>query len=140
MVAYGDLDCSVIDELPPGRQPVTTTLIDGGRRDAVIRRVGAACQDGRQAYWVCTAIEENDTLDIEAAEATRDQLHSTLPHVRVGMVHGKLKPQEKADVMAAFKAGEIQLLVATTVIDRTEPISSSTCAPKMMFASGCDIS
>ena len=117
MVAYGDLDCSVIDELPPGRQPVTTTLIDSGRRDAVIRRVGAACQDGRQAYWVCTAIEENDTLDIEAAEATRDQLHSTLPHVRVGMVHGKLKPQEKADVMAAFKAGEIQLLVATTVIE-----------------------
>ena len=117
MVAYGDLDCSVIDELPPGRQPVTTTLIDSGRRDAVIRRVGAACQDGRQAYWVCTAIEENDTLDIEAAEATRDQLHSTLPHVRVGMVHGKLKPQDKADVMAAFKAGEIQLLVATTVIE-----------------------
>ena len=117
MVAYGDLDCSVIDELPPGRQPVTTTLIDSGRRDAVIRRVGAACQDGRQAYWVCTAIEESDTLDIEAAEATRDQLHSALPHVRVGMVHGKLKPQEKAGVMAAFKAGEIQLLVATTVIE-----------------------
>ena len=117
MVAYGDLDCSVIDELPPGRQPVTTTLIDSGRRDAVIRRVGAACQDGRQAYWVCTAIEERDTLDIEAAEATRDQLYSALPRVRVGMVHGKLKPQEKAAVMAAFKAGEIQLLVATTVIE-----------------------
>ena len=117
MVAYGDLDCSIIDELPPGRQPVTTTLIDSTRREAVIRRVGAACQDGRQAYWVCTAIEESDTLDIEAAEATADQLSSALPGVRVGMVHGKLKPQEKASVMAAFKAGDIQLLVATTVIE-----------------------
>ena len=117
MVAYGDLDCSIIDELPPGRQPVTTTLIDNTRREAVIRRVGAACQDGRQAYWVCTAIEESDTLDIEAAEATADQLGSALPGVRVGMVHGRLKPQEKASVMAAFKAGDIQLLVATTVIE-----------------------
>ena len=117
MVAYGDLDCSIIDELPPGRQPVTTTLIDSTRREAVIRRVGAACQDGRQAYWVCTAIEESDTLDIEAAEATSDQLGSALPGVRVGMVHGRLKPQEKASVMAAFKAGDIQLLVATTVIE-----------------------
>lgn len=117
MVAYGDLDCSIIDELPPGRQPVTTTLIDSTRREAVIRRVGAACQDGRQAYWVCTAIEESDTLDIEAAEATADQLGSVLPGVSVGMVHGKLKPQEKASVMAAFKAGDIQLLVATTVIE-----------------------
>ena len=117
MVAYGDLDCSIIDELPPGREPVTTTLIDSARREAVIRRVGAACRDGRQAYWVCTAIEENNTLDIEAAEATADQLGSALPGVRVGMVHGKLKPQEKASVMAAFKAGDIQLLVATTVIE-----------------------
>ena len=117
MVAYGDLDCSIIDELPPGRQPVTTTLIDSTRREAVIRRVGAACQNGRQAYWVCTAIEESDTLDIEAAEATADQLGSALPGVRVGMVHGKLKPQEKASVMAAFKAGHIELLVATTVIE-----------------------
>ena len=117
MVAYGDLDCSIIDELPPGRQPVTTTLIDSARREAVIQRVGAACQDGRQAYWVCTAIEESDTLDIEAAEATADQLGSALPGVSVGMVHGKLKPEEKASVMAAFKAGDIQLLVATTVIE-----------------------
>ena len=117
MVAYGDLDCSIIDELPPGRQPVTTTLIDSARREAVIRRVGAACRNGRQAYWVCTAIEESDALDIEAAEATADQLGSALPGVRVSMVHGKLKSQEKASVMAAFKAGDIQLLVATTVIE-----------------------
>jgi ATP-dependent DNA helicase RecG len=117
MVAYGDLDCSIIDELPPGRQPVTTTLIDHTRRDAVIRRVGSACREGRQAYWVCTAIEESDTLDIEAAEATLDQLQQALPDVQIGLVHGKLKPAEKAAVMAAFKAGELQLLVATTVIE-----------------------
>jgi len=117
MVAYGDLDCSVIDELPPGRQPVTTTLMDHGRRDAVIRRVGAACREGRQAYWVCTAIEESDALDIEAAEATLNQLREALPDVRIGLVHGKLKPADKASVMAAFKAGDIQLLVATTVIE-----------------------
>ena len=117
MVAYGDLDCSVIDELPPGRQPVTTTLMDHTRRDAVMRRVGSACREGRQAYWVCTAIEESDTLDIEAAEATLDQLHHALPDVRIGLLHGKLKPAEKTSVMAAFKAGEIQLLVATTVIE-----------------------
>ena len=117
MVAYGDLDCSVIDELPPGRQPVTTTLIDQTRRDAVIQRVGAACREGRQAYWVCTAIEESDALDIEAAEATLEQLQQTLSGLHIGLVHGKLKPLEKAEVMAAFKAGEIQLLVATTVIE-----------------------
>ena len=117
MVAYGDLDCSVIDELPPGRQPVTTTLMDHTRRDAVMRRVGNACREGRQAYWVCTAIEESDTLDIEAAEATLDQLQQALPDVQIGLVHGKLKPAEKTTVMAAFKAGEIQLLVATTVIE-----------------------
>ncbi len=117
MVAYGDLDCSIIDELPPGRQPVTTTLMDQARRDAIIRRVGAACQEGRQAYWVCTAIEESDALEIEAAEATLEQLRQTLPDLHIGLVHGKLKPAEKAAVMAAFKAGEIQLLVATTVIE-----------------------
>ena len=117
MVAYGDLDCSIIDELPPGRQPVTTTLMDHTRRDAVMRRVGSACREGRQAYWVCTAIEESETLDIEAAEATLNQLQQALPDVQIGLVHGKLKPAEKAAVMAAFKAGELQLLVATTVIE-----------------------
>ncbi len=117
MVAYGDLDCSVIDELPPGRQPVTTTLIDHSRRDAIIRRVGAACEEGRQAYWVCTAIEESDTLDIEAAEATRDRLIEALPNIRIGLVHGRLKPAEKAVTMAQFKEGHLQLLVATTVIE-----------------------
>ena len=87
MVAYGDLDCSIIDELPPGRQPVTTTLIDHTRRDAVMQRVGSACREGRQAYWVCTAIEESDTLDIEAAEATLDQLRQALPDVDARRQH-----------------------------------------------------
>jgi ATP-dependent DNA helicase RecG len=117
MVAYGDLDCSVIDELPPGRTPVTTTLIDHDRRDAVIKRVGAACRDGRQAYWVCTAIEENDSLHMEAATATLDTLSAALPGVAIGLVHGKLKPADKASVMTQFKAGTLQLLVATTVIE-----------------------
>jgi ATP-dependent DNA helicase RecG len=117
MVAYGDLDCSVIDELPPGRTPVTTTLIENDRREAVVRRVGAACVDGRQAYWVCTAIEESDVLDLEAAEATKDYLVKSLPDVRTGMVHGRMKADEKAAVMADFKSGAIQLLVATTVIE-----------------------
>jgi ATP-dependent DNA helicase RecG len=117
MVTYGDLDCSVIDELPPGRTPVTTTLIDNGRREAVIRRVGAACLTGRQAYWVCTAIEESDFLDLEAAEATRDYLGASLPDISIGLVHGRMKATEKAQVMASFKAGLIQLLVATTVIE-----------------------
>jgi len=117
MVAYGDLDCSVIDELPPGRTPVTTTLIENDRREAVVRRVGAACVHGRQAYWVCTAIEESDVLDLEAAEATKDYLAESLPDVRIGMVHGRMKADEKAAVMADFKSGAIQLLVATTVIE-----------------------
>ncbi|MDA9219487.1 ATP-dependent DNA helicase RecG, partial [Luminiphilus sp.] len=117
MVAYGDLDCSVIDELPPGRTPVTTTLIDHDRRDAVIKRVGAACRDGRQAYWVCTAIEESDSLHMEAATATLETLSAALPGVAIGLVHGKLKPADKASVMAQFKAGTLQLLVATTVIE-----------------------
>jgi len=117
MVAYGDLDASIIDELPPGREPVTTTVIDDTRRDAVIRRVGVACAEGRQAYWVCTAIEETDTLDIEAAEATCEHLRRELPGMATGLVHGRLKPAEKAAVMEQFKQGDIQLLVATTVIE-----------------------
>ena len=117
MVAYGDLDASIIDELPPGRQPVTTTVIDQSRRDAVIRRVGVACEEGRQAYWVCTAIEETGTLDIEAAEATCEHLRRALPGMATGLVHGRLKPAEKAAVMEEFKQGDIQLLVATTVIE-----------------------
>jgi ATP-dependent DNA helicase RecG len=117
MVAYADLDCSVIDELPPGRHPVTTVLVDSGRRDEVVARVAAACEQGRQAYWVCTLIEESDALQAQAAEATASELGQALPHLAIGLVHGRQKAAEKEAVMAGFKAGRIALLVATTVIE-----------------------
>ena len=117
MVAYADLDSSIIDELPPGRTPVTTTLVDSDRRAEVIARVGAACAAGRQAYWVCTLIEESDTLNAQAAEATAELLKSHLPKVAVGLIHGRQTPQEKERVMARFASGDLSLLVATTVIE-----------------------
>ncbi|QFU77639.1 ATP-dependent DNA helicase RecG [Halioglobus maricola] len=117
MVAYADLDCSIIDELPPGRTPVETVLIDNQRRERIVERVAAACAGGRQAYWVCTLVEESDVLQAQAAEATAEELRMALPQLRVGLVHGRLKPAEKDTVMAAFKAGELDLLVATTVIE-----------------------
>ena len=117
MVAYADLDCSVIDELPPGRKPVQTALIANTRRDQVIERVDAACRQGRQAYWVCTLIEESEALQAQAAEATAAQLAEALPGFKVGLIHGRLPPAEKEAVMSAFKCGELALLVATTVIE-----------------------
>ncbi|WP_024461612.1 ATP-dependent DNA helicase RecG [Marinimicrobium sp. LS-A18] len=117
MSAYADLDTSVIDELPPGRTPVTTVVISEQRRPEVIERVSRACEQGRQAYWVCTLIEESETLAAQAAEATAENLAAALPHLRVGLVHGRLKAKEKEAVMAAFKAAELDLLVATTVIE-----------------------
>ena len=117
MVAYADLDCSVIDELPPGRQAATTVLIDNGRRDQVVERVAAACARGRQAYWVCTLIEESDALQAQAAQAAAEELQLALPDLAIGLIHGRMKPADKDSVMAAFKAGELALLVATTVIE-----------------------
>lgn len=117
MVAYADLDCSIIDELPPGRTPVTTSLVDSQRRDAVIARVGAACREGRQAYWVCTLIEDSDALDARAAESIVEMLREALPDIAIGLIHGRLPPAGKESVMAAFKAGDLALLVATTVIE-----------------------
>jgi ATP-dependent DNA helicase RecG len=117
MVAYADLDCSIIDELPPGRSAVTTVLIDSGRRAEIVARVAVACSEGRQAYWVCTLIEESDVLQAQAAEATAAELQHALPHLAIGLIHGRLKPQEKESMMAAFKNGELSLLVATTVIE-----------------------
>jgi ATP-dependent DNA helicase RecG len=117
MVAYADLDCSVIDELPPGRQPVTTVLVDNQRRAQVVERVAGACGAGRQAYWVCTLIEESDSLQAQAAQATHAELCEALPGLRVGLVHGRLPAAEKAAVMQAFKQGDLDLLVATTVIE-----------------------
>ena len=117
MVAYADLDCSTIDELPPGRKPITTALIDNDRRQSVIKRVGNACQQGRQAYWVCALIEESEALDATAAEVTAEQLEAALPGLRIGLLHGRISSQEKGDIMAAFANHELDILVATTVIE-----------------------
>ncbi|WP_417533758.1 ATP-dependent DNA helicase RecG [Marinobacterium stanieri] len=117
MSAYADLDCSIIDELPPGRTPVQTVVIADSRRDQVVERVRQACAEGRQAYWVCTLIEESEALQCEAAEVTAERLKELLPQLRIGLVHGRMKPSEKADIMARFKAAELDLLVATTVIE-----------------------
>ncbi|MGE8469568.1 ATP-dependent DNA helicase RecG [Pseudomonas putida] len=117
MSAYADLDTSVLDELPPGRTPVNTVLVADSRRFEVVERVRAACAEGRQAYWVCTLIEESEELTCQAAESTYEDLGSALGELRVGLIHGRMKPAEKAEIMAQFKAGELQLLVATTVIE-----------------------
>ncbi len=117
MTAYADLDLSVIDELPPGRTPVSTVAVAETRRPQVVERVAKACADGRQAYWVCTLIEESEALQAQAAEDTAATLAEALHGLRIGLVHGRLKGPQKAAVMAAFKAGEIDLLVATTVVE-----------------------
>ena len=117
MSYYADLDVSVLDELPPGRTPVTTKLVSAARRDQVVARVHQACRGGRQAYWVCPLIEESETLQLKTAEETFSRLTADLPDLRVGLVHGRLKNDEKAAVMRAFVDNEIQLLVATTVIE-----------------------
>ncbi|MEQ9133144.1 MAG: ATP-dependent DNA helicase RecG [Salinisphaeraceae bacterium] len=117
MSAYADLDTSIIDELPPGRTPVTTAAVPATRRDAVVDRIAAACAGGRQAYWVCTLIEETEQVQARAAEATAEELTQALPDCRVGLAHGRMKSADKETVMRAFSAGEIDLLVATTVIE-----------------------
>lgn len=118
MTAYADLATSVIDELPPGRTPVTTVAIPDTRRDQVIARVREVCiTEQRQAYWVCTLIEDSEVLECQAAEETARELQQALPELKVGLVHGRLKAEEKEQVMQAFKAGELDLLVATTVIE-----------------------
>jgi ATP-dependent DNA helicase RecG len=117
MSYYADLDVSVIDELPPGRKPVITKLVAGSRRDEVVRRIHDACGEGRQAYWVCPLIEESEALELKTALETHARLAAELPGLAVGLVHGRLPQAEKAAVMEAFKAGRIQLLVATTVIE-----------------------
>jgi ATP-dependent DNA helicase RecG len=114
---YADLDVSVIDELPPGRTPVSTTVLNNDKRAAVVERVGAALRAGKQAYWVCTLIEESDELQAQAAETLTEQLRAALPELHIGLVHGRMKAAEKEAQMAAFKAAATQLLVATTVIE-----------------------
>lgn len=117
MSAYADLDTSILDELPPGRTPVNTVVLGDSRRAEVVERVRAACLQGRQAYWVCTLIEESEELTCQAAQSTFDELQLALPELRIGLVHGRLKPAEKAGIMQQFKDGQLQLLVATTVIE-----------------------
>jgi ATP-dependent DNA helicase RecG len=117
MTAYADLDVSIIDELPPGRTPVRTVVLPESRRVDVIQRILEACQGKRQVYWVCPLIEESDLLEAQAAEETAATLAEALPGIAVGLIHGRLTGQQKDAVMASFKAGDIQLLVATTVIE-----------------------
>ena len=117
MSAYADLDTSILDELPPGRTPVNTLVLSDTRRGEVIERVRAACLAGRQAYWVCTLIEESEELTCQAAESTFEDLTLALAGQKVGLIHGRMKAPEKAAVMESFKNGELQLLVATTVIE-----------------------
>ncbi len=117
MSYYADLDVSVIDELPPGRRPVVTKLVSAARRDEIIAKVRELCRAGRQAYWVCPLIEESAALQLQTAVETWARLRSELPGLNIGLVHGRLKPEEKAAVMEGFVRNEIQLLVATTVIE-----------------------
>ncbi|MGH8528533.1 MAG: ATP-dependent DNA helicase RecG [Nevskiales bacterium] len=117
MALYADLDSSVIDELPPGRKPVQTVAMPDTRRAEVLKRVAAACAEGRQCYWVCTLIEESELLAAQAAEQTAEELRTRLPHLKIGLAHGRLRPAEKDAVMSSFRDDELQLLVATTVIE-----------------------
>jgi ATP-dependent DNA helicase RecG len=117
MTAYADLDYSVIDELPKGRKPVTTVVVSTSRRDEVVRRIEKACEKGEQAYWVCTLVEESEVLQCQAAEVATEQLTTELKNVSVALVHGRMKQQEKQLIVSQFKNKEIDLLVATTVIE-----------------------
>lgn len=125
MTAYADLDISVIDELPAGRKPISTVLVSADRRDEMIERVKAHCQSA-QAYWVCTLIDESDAVQCQAAETTAQTLQKQLPGLRIGLVHGRLKSDEKNAMMQAFKAGEIDLLVATTVVEVGVDVANAT--------------
>ncbi len=117
MTVYADLDVSIIDKLPPGRTPVNTILINNQRRDEVIQRIRQTCLNGQQVYWVCTLIEESEALSAQAAQGAFAQLQQELPGLTIGLVHGRMKPTEKQQIMQAFQANHIQLLVATTVIE-----------------------
>jgi ATP-dependent DNA helicase RecG len=126
MALYADMDVSVIDELPPGRQPVQTRVVSAERRNEVIDHIGAAVAAGQQAYWVCTLIEDSDTLEFRAAETTARELAEAMPAVRVGLLHGRMASRDKARVMEDFKSGAIDLLVATTVVEVGVDVPNAT--------------
>jgi ATP-dependent DNA helicase RecG len=126
MTAYADLDISVIDELPPGRTPIKTVVVPEERRNEVVARIMTACREGRQVYWVCPLIEESEEVRSQAAEETAASLAEALPDVRVGIVHGRMPSAKKDEAMLAFKAGKIQLLVATTVIEVGVDVPNAT--------------
>ncbi len=126
MTAYADLACSVIDELPPGREPVRTVVIPDSRRPELVQRVAAHCGTGQQAYWVCPLIEESEALDSSAAEQLMKDLSDALPELSVGLVHGRMKPAAKEAAMRAFKEKYTQLLVATTVIEVGVDVPNAT--------------
>ncbi len=126
MTAYADLDVSVIDELPPGRTPVQTVVLAESRRDEVVQRIRTACLQGRQAYWVCPLIDESDEMPYQAAEETAAALSEALPELSVGLVHGRMPGAAKERIMQEFKAGAIQLLVATTVIEVGVDVPNAT--------------
>lgn len=126
MTAYADLDCSVIDELPPGRQPVRTTAMPVARRPTLVQRVEAHCRSGQQAYWVCPLIEESEVLDSQAAEQLYAELTAALPSLRIGLLHGRMRAADKDEVMRGFKTGVVELLVATTVIEVGVDVANAT--------------
>ncbi|MEE8543557.1 MAG: ATP-dependent DNA helicase RecG [Gammaproteobacteria bacterium] len=126
MTAFADLDCSVIDELPAGRRPVRTVVMPEGKRPQLVQRVLAHCQRGEQAYWVCPLIEESEAVDSQAAEQLEQELRSALPELKVALLHGRMKSAAKDRVMRSFKEGEIDLLVATTVIEVGVDVPNAT--------------
>lgn len=126
MTAYADLDVSIIDELPPGRQAIETVLVSSKKRAQIVERLAAHCQTGQQAYWVCTLIEESEALEAQAALSVFESLAVALPSIKLGLVHGRMKAKEKDSVMQAFKRGELNLLVATTVIEVGVDVPNAT--------------
>ncbi|MGE3678121.1 MAG: ATP-dependent DNA helicase RecG [Burkholderiales bacterium] len=126
MSVYADLDVSVIDELPPGRRPVATRLVSNARRDEVLARIRAACAEGGQAYWVCPLIEESEDVDLQPALDAHAEMRAAFPELAVGLLHGRMPPAAKAEVMAAFAAGKLSLLVSTTVIEVGVDVPNAT--------------